>query len=282
MGPTTAGPVFNISASTNTAITGSSNDGIGVHGDGATWGVEGHVIRIDGTGSGVHGVGDTFGTLGGIAARGVIGESYNNDGVFGISGKNGVHGYSSSANDSGVWGDNIAGSGVTGSTSAAGQNIAGVLGKTTAPNGTAIVAIADAPTSNGIYARGTLNAGVFDGNVFVNGTASVTVLEIRGADVAEPFDIAESELPKGTVVVIDGERLGGLKRSTKAYDKRVAGIVSGANGVRSGIIMSQPGVNEGGQNVALSGRACMCRPMPRTAQSNQATCLLPQIVPAPR
>src|SRR5262249_20372055 len=39
-----------------------------------------------------------------------------------------------------------------------------------------------------------------------------------------------------------------------AYDKRVAGILSGANGVHAGICLSQQGFNEGGQNVALSGR----------------------------
>ena len=55
-------------------------------------------------------------------------------------------------------------------------------------------------------------------------------------------------------LVIVEKRLGGLKRSVYAYDRRVAGIVSGANGINSGIILSQPGVNEGGQNVAISGR----------------------------
>ena len=88
----------------------------------------------------------------------------------------------------------------------------------------------------------------------VNGTIRTKVLTILGADVAEPFEIAEQDLPKGTVVVIDETRHGGLKRSTASYDTRVAGIVSGANGIDSGIILSQPGVNEGGQNVAISGR----------------------------
>jgi hypothetical protein len=93
-----------------------------------------------------------------------------------------------------------------------------------------------------------------NGNIYMQGTMSCKVLTIRGADVAEPFDIAEQNLPKGTVVVIDETQHGGLKRSTVPYDTCVAGIVSGANGVDSGIILSQPGVNEGGQNVAISGR----------------------------
>ncbi len=75
-----------------------------------------------------------------------------------------------------------------------------------------------------------------------------------GADLAEPFQMKEEELEKGTVVVIDDEHPGRLKRSTGAYDTRVAGIISGANGVNPGIALHQEGVIEGGQNVALSGR----------------------------
>jgi hypothetical protein len=75
-----------------------------------------------------------------------------------------------------------------------------------------------------------------------------------GADLAEPFETSDSEIPKGSVVVIDEEHAGRLKRSTSAYDTRVAGIVSGANGINPGIALHQQGAMEGGQNVALSGR----------------------------
>ena len=47
---------------------------------------------------------------------------------------------------------------------------------------------------------------------------------------------------------------GKLKLSAAAYDTRVAGIVSGANGIEPGISLTQEGVLEAGQNVALSGR----------------------------
>ena len=88
-----------------------------------------------------------------------------------------------------------------------------------------------------------------------DGTFSVRILTIRGgADLAEPFQMKEEELEKGSVVVIDDEHPGRLKRSTRAYDTRVAGIVSGANGINPGIALHQEGVIEGGQNVALSGR----------------------------
>jgi hypothetical protein len=88
-----------------------------------------------------------------------------------------------------------------------------------------------------------------------NGTVSVQVLTITGgADLAEPFPMKEEALEKGSVVVIDEDHPGRLKRSRSAYDTRVAGIVSGANGVNPGIALHQEGILEGGQNVALTGR----------------------------
>ena len=78
-----------------------------------------------------------------------------------------------------------------------------------------------------------------------------------GADVAEPFRISEQkEIPKGALVLIDEAHPGQLKLSDAAYDTRVAGIVSGAGGVQPGISLQQEGALEGGQPVALTGRAC--------------------------
>ena len=93
-----------------------------------------------------------------------------------------------------------------------------------------------------------------NGDAYVQGTMSCKVLTIRGgADVAEPFTMPET-IAKGSVVVIDDAHPGQLKLSAEAYDTRVAGIVSGANGINPGIALHQEGVVEGGQNVALSGR----------------------------
>jgi hypothetical protein len=58
----------------------------------------------------------------------------------------------------------------------------------------------------------------------------------------------------GSVVIIDEDHPGKLCRSTRAYDNKVAGIVSGANGIRPGISMVQEDKLEAGENVALSGR----------------------------
>lgn len=88
-----------------------------------------------------------------------------------------------------------------------------------------------------------------------NGNVSLRSLTIRGgADVAEPFELSDNSIAKGSVVVIDEEHEGKLKLSNRAYDTQVAGIVSGANGINPGISLYQQGALEGGQNVALSGR----------------------------
>jgi len=85
--------------------------------------------------------------------------------------------------------------------------------------------------------------------------ASVRVLTIRGgADLAEPFAMSHSGVEPGSVVVIDEDHPGKLRRSTESYDKKAAGIVSGANGIRPGISMVQEDKLEAGENVALSGR----------------------------
>jgi len=84
---------------------------------------------------------------------------------------------------------------------------------------------------------------------------AVNVLEIDGgSDVAEPFYLSTQDAPKGSVVVIDEQNPGQLRLSDRAYDHRVAGIISGANGIHAGLTLSQQGVTDGGQNVALSGR----------------------------
>ena len=99
-----------------------------------------------------------------------------------------------------------------------------------------------------------------NGAVWSNSSASFTTVTIRGgADLAEPFDTGEEIIPPGSVVVIDGDGTGKLARSTTACDTRVAGVVSGANGIHPGLCLSQEGVNEDGTKVALTGRVyCLC------------------------
>jgi hypothetical protein len=93
------------------------------------------------------------------------------------------------------------------------------------------------------------------GDVWVNHNLTAATLTIRGgSDVAEPFPVTGSQVEPGTVMVIDDANPGQLRRSTQAYDTRVAGIISGAGGVKPGLSLQQEGVLAQGQKVALSGR----------------------------
>ena len=95
-----------------------------------------------------------------------------------------------------------------------------------------------------------------NGDLYLTGEVSTTVMTIRGgADVAEPFEMTKpDEMEPGTVVVIDEDNAGHLMKSTESYDTRVAGIISGAGGVKPGLRLHQEGVMEGDHHVALSGR----------------------------
>jgi len=94
----------------------------------------------------------------------------------------------------------------------------------------------------------------------VQGTCRVDVLVIDGgADFSENFDVntpaTAEQVEPGMVVCIDPANPGHLVVSQKAYDRTVAGIVSGAGGVKTGMVMGQEGsVANGKHPVALTGR----------------------------
>lgn len=93
----------------------------------------------------------------------------------------------------------------------------------------------------------------------VAGNMKCDVLIIDGgSDVSEPYDIApvQGVDPKpGMVVAIDPDQVGKLRVCDAAYDRTVAGIISGANGIAPGLILSQTGtVADGEHPVASSGR----------------------------
>ena len=94
------------------------------------------------------------------------------------------------------------------------------------------------------------------------GRITTSVLEITGgSDLSEQFDItAATTIEPGMVVSIDPAKEGNLVLSDKAYDRTVAGIVSGAGGVRTGFVMGQKGTLAAGKHpVALTGRVyCWC------------------------
>jgi hypothetical protein len=87
----------------------------------------------------------------------------------------------------------------------------------------------------------------------VNGTARVKVLEITGADLAEKFPTTET-LEPGTVVEIDPDNPGHLRKARGAYNTRVAGVVAGANGLSKGIVLGNLEGSEDHTPIAMSGR----------------------------
>lgn len=98
---------------------------------------------------------------------------------------------------------------------------------------------------------GTVTATTVD----VSGTTRTGVLEITGGDLAEPFTISNSEaVPAGTVLVINDKSEGHLRVSDAPYDRRVAGIVSGAGGILPGVVMYRQASSTGARHLALAGR----------------------------
>ncbi len=96
------------------------------------------------------------------------------------------------------------------------------------------------------------------------GVVSVPVLEIRGgADISESFNVepcaGAPDVQPGMVVCINPLKSGELIVSSEPYAKTVAGILSGAGGLPTGLIMGHEGsIASGKHAVALTGRVyCM-------------------------
>lgn len=77
---------------------------------------------------------------------------------------------------------------------------------------------------------------------------------LKGADCAEDFDVVGKPPEPGAVVVITND--GALRESEKAYDKRVAGVVSGAGEYRPGILLDRRCSPDSRVPVALAGKVC--------------------------
>jgi hypothetical protein len=109
-------------------------------------------------------------------------------------------------------------------------------------------------TGNFISTGGSqFNEGPF--SVTSTGRVVTSALEITGGgDLVEGFETGGTVYEPGTVLVIDLDTPGELITSATAYDRRVAGVVSGAGGVKHGIRMGQQGVLDGDTLVAMAGR----------------------------
>ena len=206
-------------------VQGLSDQGVGVNGSGAT-GVLGQ-----GSGAGVEG----------------LSTSPTGTGVFG-SGKTGVSGRSSSTDGFGVFGENTSGHGVLGQS----KTSRGVGGISESDIGVFGV------SSTGIGVQGqSLGAGLagnFIGNVVVTGVLTASDCALSGADCAEDFDVSGHQMVEpGTVMIINDE--GGVMSSRKAYDRRVAGVVSGAGDYKPGITLDKRKSTGNRLPIALVGKA---------------------------
>lgn len=109
---------------------------------------------------------------------------------------------------------------------------------------------------------------LIDGDYNNSGSGRITTNELEitgGADIAEPFPVVEDVMIEpGTVLSIDPQETGSLKIADKAYDHCVAGIVSGAENVKPGLVLKHSGtIADGNHLIALTGRV-YCKADART------------------
>jgi hypothetical protein len=190
---------------------------------------------------------------------GVFGYSHSTTGGAGVNGEAptgaGVYGVSHGAHSAGVEAvnDNTtaqAGPGVRGRSAGTGVwgesgTWVGVFGHSVSTTGGAGV-FGENPNGTGVHGRG-INAGFFEGDVVVTGD-----LRLVGADVAEQFD-AGSDAPLGSVVCLDAEAR--VSPCTRAYDRRVAGIVSGLGNRKAALVLDRAEFERSRHPVAVVGKA---------------------------
>lgn len=227
----------------------SPNGYAGVFGSGGQNGVFGQTNNGDA--SGVYGTNDGNNLTG---SWGVFGFSKNGfAGVFGSGAQNGVFGQTNNPNASAVYGRNDGnGNGLVGSSDGGdgvdgfSKSRNGVFGQSETGSGLH----GYSQQQFGIYARSdTGMAGFFEGSITVTND-----IILKNADCAENFDIAGLEkVEPGTVMVIDTE--GALRQSDRAYDKRVAGVISGAGSYKPGLILDKQESSKNRMPISLMGKA---------------------------
>jgi hypothetical protein len=127
-------------------------------------------------------------------------------------------------------------------------------------NGNGVIGISHNAVSAGIDGRNTNPgglAGFFDGKVVCNGDLQCNgdILLPSAGDCAEEFESSVAgEIEPGIVMVLDDN--GALQPSQQAYDKKVAGVISGAGGYKPGIILGKSATRHNGVPLALVGKVC--------------------------
>jgi hypothetical protein len=94
-----------------------------------------------------------------------------------------------------------------------------------------------------------------DGDLRIHLDGASGEVKLLGADCAEDFTVRDaSRIEPGSVLVIDDT--GELRESTKAYDRRVAGVVSGGGSFGPGIVLDKQRSLADRKPVALMGKVC--------------------------
>jgi hypothetical protein len=174
------------------------------------------------------------------------------DGVLGSTSHSGVGVHGTGDAGTGVLGESNAGHGVAGFSKTGfgvwgiSDSNEGVHAETKSP-GTAAIAGYNLNQGPGIFGKGA-PAGRFEGDVEVTGDIRLT-----NADCAEEFDVLHAaQLEPGTVMVFHSDGI--LQESQSPYDKRVAGIVSGAGKCKPAIILDKAESDENRKIIALLGK----------------------------
>jgi hypothetical protein len=197
--------------------------------------------RNTGSGSGVSGESQAHHAIVGVSRRanGVVGHSHGEP-AAGHAGVFGEH----LANGTGVVGKSDGGFGVVGVS----RTSRGVFGESQTENGVVGHTHGDPESTNaGVFGEHTRGGfgGFFIGHVGVtqdlrvNGNVAVMGdVQLIGGDIAEQFGVARGdEVEPGCVVVLAGDDR--IRVSDEPYDRRVAGVVSGAGSCRPGLVLDR-------------------------------------------
>ncbi len=198
----------------------------------------------------------------GTVGAAIQGSSTGDYGVQGSCSKNGgvgVKGVASSTGNSsstrGGWFESAGSLGAGVYAKSTGLAAYGVYGEATGDDGAGGYFSASGATGVGLIAHGPERAAKFYGNVdiYEYGTQNKVIELGKGLDYAEGFDLSEGEgsVEPGAVLVIDPRNPGRLTACRAAYDRKVAGIVAGANSLGSGVRL---GAGQFDRDVALAGR----------------------------
>jgi hypothetical protein len=93
-----------------------------------------------------------------------------------------------------------------------------------------------------------------EGKVHIGGTLTVDGdIQLSGRDYAEDFEVSGAAAAEpGSVMVLDDD--GGIRMSNQAYDRRVAGVVSGAGDYKPAVILGRQASATKQCTVALMGK----------------------------